>query len=85
MRWSDVVLTFYQTKKIGDQSNLKTSADDILNVVQMMTCVTDWVESIVGTGEIAGYQHFSPFPTMFSRGFISRVIKSRECVVELNI
>ena len=27
---------------------------------------------------------FSPFPTMFLKGFYFRVVKSRDCVVELN-
>ena len=30
-----------------DQSNLKAFADDILNVVQMMICITDCLENIV--------------------------------------
>ena len=28
------------------------------------------VENIVGKGENNGYQHFSPFPTMFSKAFV---------------
>ena len=30
-------------------------------------------------GENAGYQHFSPFPTMFSKRFFLTVVKSRDC------
>ena len=42
------------------------------------------VENIVGKGENAIYQIFS-FPTMFSKAFFLRVIKSRDCLVkELN-
>ena len=41
-----------------------------------------WVENIAGKGENAGYQHFSPFPTMFSKGFFFRVVKSWDCVVK---
>ena len=52
--------------KIWDLSNLKAFADDILNVVQMMICVTDWVENIMGKGETAGYQHFLIFPRFHS-------------------
>ena len=42
------------------------------------------VENIVGQGENAGYQLpvFSPFPTVFSKGFFHRVIKSLDCVVQ---
>ena len=36
--------------KILDQSNLKVFADDILNIVQRMIFVTDWVENIEGNG-----------------------------------
>ena len=31
--------------------------------------------------ENAGYQNFSPFPTMFSKGFFLREAKSHDCVV----
>ena len=51
--------------KMRDQSNLKAFADDILDVVQMMICVTDWLENIMGKGENAGYQHFLLFPQCF--------------------
>ena len=44
--------------KIGDQSNLKAFADNILNVVQMIICASDWVENAVGKGENVGYHHF---------------------------
>ena len=37
------------------------------------------IEDIVRKGENAGYQHFSPFPTMFTKGFLYRVVKSRDC------
>ena len=40
------------------------------------------VENIVGKGENAGYQHFLFFPTVFSKGFITRIVKSRDCAVE---
>ena len=48
-----------------DQSNLKAFADNISNLVQMMICVTDRVEKIVGKAENAGYQHFLLFPQCF--------------------
>ena len=40
------------------------------------------VENIVGKGENADYQYFSPFPTMFSKGLFVRVVKSQDCVVK---
>ena len=45
----------------------------------MLICVFDRTENIVGKGENAGY---SPFSTMFSKGFFLGVIESRACVVK---
>ena len=42
----------------------------------MMEVVFDTVENMVGKGENAGYQHFSPFPTMFSKVFYVKVVKT---------
>ena len=42
-----------------------------------MKFVSGRVENIVGNGENA----FSPFPTMFSKGFLYEVINSPDCVV----
>ena len=53
--------------KIRVQSSLKACAEDILKVIQMMICVTDWIENIVGKGENAGYQHFLLFPECFQK------------------
>ena len=41
------------SNKILSSTNLKAFADNISNVVQMMICVNDWVENIVGKGENA--------------------------------
>ena len=41
-----------------------------------------WVENIAEKGENAGYQYFSPFPTMFSKGVFFRVVKSINFVVK---
>ena len=60
-----ILINSIPNDKIWGQSNLKAFADDILNAVQMMICVTDWVENIVGKGENAGYQHFLLFPHSF--------------------
>ena len=51
----------------------------------MMIFVFDRIVNIVGKGENADYQHFSPFPTMFSKGFLPRVVKSGDCVVKSHI
>ena len=42
------------------------------------------VENIVGKGENAG-NHFLLFPQYFQMSFIFNVIKSRDCVVRVNI
>ena len=60
--------------KILDWSKLKAFADDNLYEAQMMIYVFDWAGKIVGKGENAGNQHFSPFPTMFSNALFLRVV-----------
>ena len=37
-----------------------------------------WVENTVGKGEIARYEHFFPFPTVFSKDFYSRHEKKKQ-------
>ena len=49
----------------------------------MIKFVLDRVENVV-KGENAGLPAFSPFPTMFSKGYFHRAIKSRDCVVKVN-
>ena len=58
-----------------DQFNFKAFEDDILDVVQIMICVSDRVENIVGKGENAGYQHFLLFPQCFQRVSLSGSLK----------
>ena len=57
--------------KILDQSNLKELADDSDSKIE--NCFGK-CSNIVGKGENAGFQHFSPFPTMFSKGLSLRVV-----------
>ena len=40
------------------------------------------VENIVGKGEKCWLPVFSPFPTMFSKGFFCGVVKSLDCMVK---
>ena len=68
--------------KFLDWSKFKASADDKINVNEKFKFIFGRVENIVGKGENAGYQHFLLFPTMFSKGFILKVIKSRDCMVK---
>ena len=48
--------------KILNWSKLKTFTEDNMNEPQMIICVFDREENIVGKGENAGYQHFLFFP-----------------------
>ena len=62
--------------KILDRSNLKAFTDDISNVVQMMICVTDLVENIVGKGEIADYHNV--FKRLLSQGHLKSGLYGKE-------
>ena len=53
--------------KILDVTKLKASADDKLNVAQMMIFLFDRVENTGGKGENAGNQHFLLFPQCFPK------------------
>ena len=61
--------------KFSNWSKLKAFADYELKVVKMNKFVPDRVEK-------CWFPAFSPFPTMFSKGSLNRVIKSRGCVVK---
>ena len=42
--------------------------------------VLDRVENVVRKGENVGYQHFLLFSQCFQKAFLSKVVKSRDCV-----
>ena len=46
----------------------------------MMIYVLDRVENIVGKRKKCWLPKFSYFPTMFSKAFLSKVVKSWDCV-----
>ena len=68
--------------KILDWSKLKAFADDKINVTKKLKFVVGWVENIVGKRRKCWLPAFSPFPTMFSKGYFLMVIKSQDCVVK---
>ena len=83
--------------EILDWSNLKAFADNKIKVTEKLEIVWGKAENTVGKGEHAVYQHFlvfpqcfqkvsytafPRFPTMFSKGFLYRVIKSCHSVVK---
>ena len=43
--FGDLPFNSLPNNKIWEQSNLKAIADNILNVVWIMICVTDWIEN----------------------------------------
>ena len=63
--------------KILDLSKFKAFADDKIIVTQKSKFSLGGIENIVGKGENSGNQHF---PTMFSKAFNSRGVKSQDCV-----
>ena len=71
--------------KILDMTTLKAFACDKINVTQKLKIKLERVEIIAGKGENAGYQHFLLFPTVFSKGLLFRVVKSRDCVAKSSI
>ena len=68
--------------KFLDWSNVKELADNKIDVTEILKFLVGRVENIVGKGENAGYQHFLLFSTVFSKGFITRVVKGQDCVVK---
>ena len=61
---------------------MKAFADDKLNLAKEFKFVLRRVDNIMGRGEKCWSPAFSPFPTMFSKGFYFRVVKSPDCVVK---
>ena len=55
-----------------------------MKVVQTMISLCDWVESIVGKGENAGYQHFLLFPQCFKKSCLSGSLNLGLCGKEFN-
>ena len=66
--WDDTIL---------DMSKLKALADGNLKMALRLEFVLDSGENIVEKGENAGYQHFFPFPTMFSKASFPDSLKPR--------
>ena len=64
--------------RILDLSKLKAFADNKLKMIQMAKFVPDTIENIVGKRRKCWLPAFSSFPSMFSKGFFFRVIKSRD-------
>ena len=73
--------------KILDWSKLKAFADDKMNLNKKSTCFGKAFRKAFGKGRKHGRKRrkcwlpaFSPFPTMFSKGFSFSVVKSQDCM-----
>ena len=69
--------------KILDGSRLKAFSDDKVKVLKKVIFVFDRLENILGKGKKCWLLAFSPFLSMFSKGFLVRVLKSPDCGQEL--
>ena len=63
--------------KILDWSKLKAFADNKINVTKLLKFFGGRLESIVGKGENAGYQHFLLFLQCFQKASLLRLLKAR--------
>ena len=64
---------------ISDLSKLKAFGDNEINVTENLKFGKG--RKHCGKRRNCWLPAFSPFPTMFSKGFFLRVVKSRDCVV----
>ena len=79
--WLSPNLNSLPNDKILDQSKLKAFADDKICYRKMEI----WFgkgRKHCGKRRKCWLPAFSPFPTMFSKGFLYRVIKTCDCVVK---
>ena len=70
----------FQKQQILDSPKLKDFADDNLKFSENARKFSRWVENTVGKGEIAHYEQFLLFPTVFSKDLYCRHVKTRACV-----
>ena len=76
---------FIQIHFAGDEpSGTMTIEKDLTLYHTILTASKKRVfENIVGKGENAGKQAFSPFPTMFSKAFCITNIERQDCIVKI--
>ena len=72
-------MLFYGASTI---SKLKISLDDEFDMAKITEFALDIERTVLGKGENAGYQHFSPFPKLFSKAFFLKGVKSLDDVVQ---
>ena len=78
-------LKFYKltlpNDKFLDWSIFKALVDDKIIVTKKQKFTLGRAESIVGKRRKCWLPAFSPFPTMFTKAFLSKGVKSRDCLV----
>ena len=67
-------------RQILESSKLKEFADDNFRFYVNARKLSRRVENTVGKGEIACYEQFFSFPTVFSKGLFPRGVKRCYCV-----
>ena len=81
-KFTPVFYNPFPNRKFLDWFKLKAFADDKIYVTEKLKFVLGTEENMVGKGVNAGDQQFLLFPTMFSKGSFSRVVKTWDCVVK---
>ena len=76
-----MVLNPLPNDKNLDMTKLKAFADDKLNIAETMISLFSSKENS-GKRKKCLLPAFSPFPTVFSKVFFFRVVKSQDCVVK---
>ena len=76
------ITSLFPNVRILAWSKLKAFADDNVNVTQNLKFIFERVESFLGKGENAGYQHVSHFPKCFQKPHLSGSLKLDVCVAK---
>ena len=76
------VLNPLPNDKISDATKLKAFGDDKLDIAKVKISLFDRVEKHCGKERKCWLPTFSPFPTVFSKAFFFRVVKSRDYVIK---
>ena len=71
---------FFPKQQILDSSKLKEFAEDKFIVDENVRNFLKWIENTAGKGEIAYYEEFLLFPTVFSIDIYSWHLKTRACL-----
>ena len=75
-------LNFLPNDKMLDWSKLKAFADDKINVNEKSEIWFGKGRKHCGKRRKCWLPAFSPIPTMFSKSFLPKIVKSRDCVVK---